>query len=80
MVQRGEDFSFPLESGEPFMIVGEARSQYLDGHVTVELRFFRAIHLTHAALADKHTDFVGAELVAYSQGHVFSPILAHAMA
>ena len=51
MVQRDEDFGFPLEAGQPIGVRRERLGQDLERHVPVELRVAGAIDLAHAALA-----------------------------
>ena len=61
MVQRDEDFGFPLEAGQPIGVRRERLGQDLERHVPVELRVARAVDLAHAAFADLGGDGVGAE-------------------
>ena len=48
MVQRGEDFRFPLEAGEAFGIVGKEIRQDLEGDFTVQCGIAGPIDLAHA--------------------------------
>ncbi len=70
MVERGEDFGFALESGEPFRVKGDVRRQHLDRHLALQLRVRRPIYLSHSAHADLGSDLIGAEPSAGSQGQV----------
>ena len=68
MTQRGEDFGFALEAGEPLDIRRQGLRQHLDRDGAFQLRVRRAIHLAHPAHADQRGDFVRAEAGAWSQG------------
>ncbi len=61
MVQGGEDFRFPLESGHSFRVGRERFGENLDGDVAIEPRVARAIHLPHAAGPQGGEDLVRAE-------------------
>ena len=56
------------EPGEPIGIVRERVGQDLDRDIAIELRVARAIHLAHAAFADRGGDLVGAEARAGGKG------------
>ena len=49
MVQRGQDFGFPLKPGEPIAISHHRGRQDLDGDLTLQLGIGGPIHFTHAA-------------------------------
>ena len=68
MIQRGEDFRFALEAGEPLGIGRERRREDLDRDLALQLRVRGAIDLAHAARADGDGDFVGAEAGAGGKG------------
>jgi hypothetical protein len=61
MVQRGEDFRFALESGDPFCVSRECFGQDLDGNLAIELRIARPIDLPHAAGAKGGQNLVRTE-------------------
>ena len=65
MVQRGQDFGFTLEPGQPIWIVREGLRQDLECHVPVELGVPCAIHLAHAAFADLGGDGIRPEAGAW---------------
>ena len=50
-------------------IAGEGFGQDLERDVAIQLRVARAIHLAHAARAERGKDFVRAEAGAGSKGH-----------
>ena len=53
MIQRSDRASFPLES------LAELLGRDLHSHLAVQTGIAGAIHLTHAALANRRQDFVG---------------------
>ena len=53
MVERREDLRFALEAREPIGIVANDVGQDLDRDVAFQLRVARAIHLAHAAGAER---------------------------
>ncbi len=61
MVQRGEDFGFPLKPGKPITVSGQEGRQDLDGHLTFQLGIGGPIHLPHAAFAKERCDLIDAE-------------------
>src|SRR5512134_771836 len=63
MIERGDGARLAFEA------LGEAQHRYLDGHVALQSPVARAIHLTHAAAADRLDDLVGSERVASCQRH-----------
>ena len=70
MIQRRERLRFALEAGQAIGISRERVGQDLDRDVAIQLRVARAIHLAHAAGADRRGDLVGAEAGAGSEGRV----------
>jgi len=64
VVQGGQHLGFAFEAGQPFGIVREGVRKNLDGYFAIELCVPGAIHLAHAARAERRQDFVGAEFVA----------------
>ena len=64
MVQRGEDLRFADEPCEAIGIVGDGGQQHFDRDVAIQLRVARAIHLAHAADANRIEDFKNAEACA----------------
>ncbi len=60
MAERRQHLRFALETGEPLGIVGERFRQDLQRDVAAKLRIPGAIHLAHAALANRGQDFVRA--------------------
>ena len=69
MIQRSEKLRFPLESCEPFVIVGEFFGKNFDRDVALELRVARAIDLAHTAFSDWRDDLVGAEARSGGERH-----------
>jgi hypothetical protein len=61
MTERGEKLRLPLEARQSIEILREPLGQDLDGDLALQLHVVRAIDLTHAALAKRLKDFVGAE-------------------
>ena len=53
VVERGERLRLALEAHQAIRIAGERRRQHLDGDVAIELRVAGAIHLAHAARAER---------------------------
>jgi hypothetical protein len=58
MIQRREDFRFPPEPHETLGIERERIRENLDGNGAFQVRVRRAIHLAHAARANRRLDFV----------------------
>ena len=69
MIERGEDFGLALKPREAFAVSRYRFGQHLDRDVALELRIARAIHLTHAAHAERGDDFVRAKARASGQWH-----------
>src|SRR3954452_16195281 len=61
MIERGQQFGFPLKTGDPASVAGEHLRQDLDGDFAAKLRVARAIDFAHAAGADGVDDFVTAD-------------------
>jgi hypothetical protein len=60
VVQRAGRAGFRLEAGAALGILGDPGGQDLQGHVTGEARVAGAVHLTHAARAERRKDLVWA--------------------
>src|SRR5215510_8586969 len=69
MVQRCENFSFSLEPAHAIGIPRELIRQNFDCDVTLEFCIARAIHLAHAALAQKSSNFKRAKSCTYIYRH-----------
>ena len=69
MIQRGNGAGFALETLLKFGIVGEMSGENLDGNGAIEARVFRAVHLAHAAGAERRLNFIGAKSRARGQSH-----------
>jgi hypothetical protein len=69
MVQRRQHLRFALQAREPIGIAGKRFRQDLDRHLSLQPGVARAIHLTHAAAAERLGDFVGAEGCPALQAH-----------
>ena len=67
MIQRRQDLGLTLKARQSVGISGERGRQNLDGDLTFQSRVGRAIHLAHAAFADRRGDFVDAEAGTGSQ-------------
>src|SRR5262249_8594910 len=62
MIQRGKNLSFPPEAGDAIQITLEQLRQHLERDVAIKFCIAGAIHLPHAASAERGADFVGAEV------------------
>src|SRR5947207_14647651 len=62
MVQGGEDLRLALEAGQTFGVGRKDLRQDLEGHIAVQFRITRAIHLAHATAPEGADDFIRAEL------------------
>ena len=51
-----------FETGEPLLVVSEARRQHLDRDLSADLRVAGEVNLTHAARTDQRLDLVPAKL------------------
>jgi hypothetical protein len=69
VVQRGERPRLPLEAGEPFTVGGKGTGQDLEGDVTPERLVMGAVHLSHAAPAERHAHVVRPQPVSWTQSH-----------
>ncbi len=69
VLQCRQCFGLALEAGHPLGVVRHLRWQHLDRHPTIHPRVTRCPHLSHAALAERGFDFVGAELGLRLQWH-----------
>ena len=74
MIERGEDFGFSLESGQPIGIAGHRGGQHLDRHRPFQIAVGRAIHLTHAADTDLRSDLVDADSSAGNEAQAVGSI------
>ena len=61
MVQRSQNAGLPLESSKALGVLRHLLQQELDRHLSTELRVFRTINLSHAALAAQLDNLVGAQ-------------------
>jgi hypothetical protein len=61
--------SFLLKALQARRVLRDGRRQYLDGHLALELRVVRAIHLAHPALANLRADFVTTQKCAGGDAH-----------
>jgi DNA-binding TFAR19-related protein (PDSD5 family) len=69
VVERGEKPGFALEAGEALRVLPQLRRQHLDRDLALELRVGGAIHLAHAARAQRAGDLVGAQALSGRQAH-----------
>src|SRR5579859_3577109 len=69
MIERGDCFSFALETLAALRIGGEMRRQNLDGDASVQARIACAVHFPHPARAERGKNFIRAELGARGQRH-----------
>ncbi len=69
VIERGENFGFPLEARHAFGIAQERRGQNFERHFTLERCVACAVDLAHPALAEQGENFVVAEFVAYGKRH-----------
>lgn len=69
MRERGDGLCLPLESLQCLGIGVEVARQNLEGHIAVELRVARPIHLAHAPCAEWAQDLVRAEVRARRETH-----------
>ena len=68
VVERGEQLRLALEAREPIGVGSEGLGQQLQRDIAPELRVGRAVHLAHAAGADRGRDPVVGEGASWSQG------------
>src|SRR6202022_2746251 len=69
MRERRRGPGLALESGERLLVAGQLGRKDLDGDLAAELRVTRAVHLAHAAGAERRGDLVGSEACAGSKSH-----------
>ena len=74
MIQRSQEVRLVLEAGHAVLVGGEGFRQDLDRYVAAELGVPRAVHLAHAARAERSADFVRAETCAGRQAHRLSKL------
>ncbi len=65
MIQRGEDFGFPLEPGESLRVSDKGVGEDFQGHVPVKACVRRPIDDAHPAFAETAGDLEDAEATAY---------------
>ena len=75
VIERGEDFGFALKARQPVGVGRERCGQDLHRDLALQSGVRRAIHLAHAARAERREDVVGAEARATGQGHEATLIL-----
>jgi hypothetical protein len=61
MIQRSDNFGFPLEPRETLGVLRESRWQNFDRNFAIEFRVSCAIHLAHSTSADRRKEFVGSQ-------------------
>ena len=64
---------FLLESAEAPGIGARFRQKHFDRHVASEPRIVRAVHLAHAAVAQRRSDFINADEGPGCESHRISP-------
>ena len=69
MIQRRQHLRFSPEPREPIRIERKGVGQDFQRDVAIELRIARAIHLAHAAGAERGQNFIGTEVRAGSERH-----------
>ena len=69
MIERGEHRGLALETRATVGVVGERTRQEFDRDLAIQRRVPRAVHLAHAALADRRNDLVDAETGAGDNFH-----------
>ena len=70
MVQRRDGARLAIEALLGFRIFRQMAGQNFNRDNTVEARIFRAVHLSHAARAQRRLNFVRTKLRARGQSHV----------
>lgn len=69
MIQRGEELRFALEAREAIGITGKRFRQDLQGDIALQLRIAGAVHLAHAAGAERAGNLEWAESGAARERH-----------
>ena len=69
MVQRGEDFGFPLEAGQAVGVRREGVRKDFQRNIPIQLGVSRLVHLSHTASANAGRDFVRSEPYAGCEWH-----------
>jgi len=59
----------PLESGQPFRIIGKRVGQDLNRHVAIQFGVARAVDLAHVTLADRRQDFIPTDAPTRGESH-----------
>jgi hypothetical protein len=78
MVERRKRLRLALEARDPIAVRGERVREDLQGDVAAKRRVARAIHLAHAAFAERFTDFAGTNPGAGFEVHQVGAIIAGA--
>lgn len=69
MTEGSEDFSFAFEAGDALGVGGEGGGQDFESDIAAEAGVAGAVHLAHAAGAERRLDFVRAELGSGRKSH-----------
>ena len=64
MIELGQEFGFPLKSGQPLGVLGELLRQHLDGDFTAQVGVLSTVHFAHASFANFFKNFVVRERLA----------------
>src|ERR1043166_8903607 len=78
MLEGGERLRLSLETREAFGIGREELGQHFQRDVTMQPGIARAVHLAHAARAERRDHFVGTESKAGRNRHVRAILSRHA--
>ena len=70
MVQRSQNFRFPLKARQTIRMLRKRSGQDLDRYVTIQLGVSGAIHFAHATRTKRREDLIWAEFVARGQTHM----------
>ena len=74
VIEGGDGAGFAREAFEPRRIAGHVGRQHLERDVAAEPRIVRAIHLAHAACAERGDDLIRADAGSRVQCHVLGII------
>src|SRR5258708_36722596 len=69
MIQRCQQPRFPLESSHTLRVAGKRIRQHFQRDFALQLGIFGAIHLAHAARANRLNDLIGSQASSGSHGH-----------
>jgi hypothetical protein len=72
MVERREDFGFPLKARQAVRVAGHRAGQHLDRHRPFQIVVGRPIHLAHAPRAKGRDNLVGPDPGAGCESHFFT--------